>query len=139
MPQNVNFPFRHEASGQAAYVELEPGDATLYRFVMFPSAYGHNWGPQDRPVVAVASLDGPLFPGIWLSVPRAKEWWYDTKDHSAEESLSHTQVAWVLEDSSRRLGKGRQVNPWTARAAMLAVLIKVGEIRPEEGGEGGGT
>jgi hypothetical protein len=135
MPQNMNFPFRHEASGSAAYVELEPGDMTTYRFVLFPSAYSHNWDEGECPVMAVAAVDGVLFPGIWISVPRAREWWRETREQSGDESLSHAEVCWVVQEASRRLRGGLVVNPWTARAALLAVLIKDGEIQP--GGKDG--
>jgi hypothetical protein len=132
MPQKTDFGFRIEAAGtdegviKACYVVIEPGDMTQYRFLAFRSQHGHGYTEPRLPVIAVASVDGVIFPGIWIPVPHARGWWKDTKDGSDGESIGHDTITWAIQECGRRVKE--PINPWTARAALLTVLKLMGEI-----------
>jgi hypothetical protein len=135
MSQRVDFPVKFEGvkpvrEGQlytAGYMEIEPGDCTLYRFLVMRSVGAHDFDVMDLPVHAVASVDGPLFPGTWIPFPRAVAWWYSTIGMEPRDSLKHEFIGYVRCQAGSRLND-LTVNPWTARAALLAVLKLEGVI-----------
>lgn len=119
---------------EGLWVEVEPGDMTRYHFLICKSITAinplqlpnlHGWDPADAPIVAVASIDGPIFGGLWLSVPRIKQWWADVRDKKPAESLMHYQIGWAIGEMGTRV---KDPNPWTVRAAFLAVLLTGGVI-----------
>lgn len=127
MSQITEFPVRREFPENAVYVEIEPGDATRYRFLVAASDSRHDWDPVHGMVVMVASVDGPLLPGVTMPYRDVLQWWRDTKDMTPQDSLAHQEIEWLIGAASIGLVK-QTVNPWTARGALLAVLKWFEEI-----------
>jgi hypothetical protein len=107
----------------AVNVKMEPGDGTVYSFIVSETKGHHDWGTEEGQIIGVASVSGCMFGGQWMPVWRVRAWWEDTKDGSSEESLGHPFVDWVIGE----MRPGTTTNPWTVRAALLAVLKVCGE------------
>jgi hypothetical protein len=135
VPQKTDFPYAIEIYKGAdfisekynrafpCYVEIEPDDGTFYSFIIFPSDKPHGYDSSDLPVVAVASVEGPAFPGQWVPICRVMEWWKDTKDQSRVESVEHIYIKTMQGDSINK-----KVNPFTIRSVFLAILKTMGVI-----------
>ncbi|MFA4971789.1 MAG: hypothetical protein WC683_04200 [bacterium] len=108
---------------RATIVEIQPGDATRYCFAVVETAERHCWAEEDGDIIGVASVGGPSFGGQWLPLARVREWWRETESGSSEESLSHNLIGWIQNEASPHA----KANPWTVRAALLAVLVVYGE------------
>jgi hypothetical protein len=102
---------------------LEPGDGTRYSFIIGETARPHDWEFAEGKIIGVASVSGCMFGGIWMPLRRVREWWRDTKDMEPTESLSHHLVDWIIGE----MRPCTTTNPWTVRAALLAVLKVFGE------------
>jgi len=126
MPQTLDFFFEKEES-RAVNVRMEPGDGTTYSFVVTETGGRHDWAPEEGPIVGVASVSGCIFGGQWMPISHVREWWEATKEKEPGESLEHPFIGWVIGE----MRPGTKTNPWTVRAALLAVLKVFGE----KGGE----
>jgi hypothetical protein len=122
MPQTLDFPLSEESTLSFS-VEIEPGDATRYKFILTNTTHRHDWGEQDGELIGVASMTGPIFPGIWFPLARARDWWKETMWQIPVDSLSHHFIEWIIGETSEKA----KVNPWTVRAALLAVIRVYGE------------
>ena len=130
MSQSLFFPAVSHP-GKAMHVKIEPGDNTMYRFVIMLMGvwWGEGWEQGSRPLVAIASDQGPLFPGIILPLARVLDWWRDTY-LDENNGLDHEFIRWIREQNDSRVRGG--TNPWTVRAALLAILRFCGdEIRQQ--------
>lgn len=116
--QSLNFRIEHRQN----YYLVEPGDGTRYKFIIveMPEGWHGDWAPERAPFVAIASVDGPLFPGITLPLAIAQEWWYDTSHLPSAASLDHRHIEWVKGENDFRVKGG--INPWTIRAAFLTLI-----------------
>ena len=120
--QTLDFPCRIERT-TAMNVEIEPGDGTRYSFVVTLTDGRHDWGEEMGPIVGVASVCGCMFGGQWMPLQRVRSWWQDTKTIAPMDSLNHHFIGWVIGE----MRPGTKTNPWTVRAALLAVLKTCGE------------
>lgn len=124
--QQTEFPFM-SVELAAEYVKIEPGDMTTYRFIVSGSPQHHNWNPQEGMICMVASVDSVTMQGFTFPLKRAKAWWDETKTGTEESSLDHPEVRYLIGHMAPLMAKG-QPNPWTVRAALLAILKVDGYI-----------
>ncbi|MBE3087995.1 MAG: hypothetical protein IMZ71_02610 [Chloroflexi bacterium] len=128
--QTLDFPCMKEET-TAVNVKLEPGDGTVYSFVISRTRAQHDWGKEEGPIIGVASVSGCMFGGQWMPLRRVREWWAETKNMTPDKSLGHNFIGWVI----REMRPGTTTNPWTVRAGLLAVLKVFGveeDAFPEE-------
>jgi hypothetical protein len=102
----------------AMNVKMEPGDGSVYSFIVSATRGQHDWDEEENPIIGVASVSGCMFGGQWMPLRQVREWWAETKDGTPYESLKHYFVGWVI----REMKPGTTTNPWTVRAALLSVL-----------------
>jgi hypothetical protein len=120
--QTLDFPCKTEEN--IAYsVDMEPGDGTRYSFIVSETEEYHDWSVDEGTIVGVASVSGCMFGGQWMPLRKVREWWEETKDGTPEDSLDHHFIGWIMGE----MRPGTNTNPWTVRAALLAVLQVFGE------------
>jgi hypothetical protein len=122
--QTLDFPCKMEET-KAWNVDIQPGDGTRYSFVVSETNDRHSWGEEEGRILGVASVSGSMFGGQWLPLLRVEEWWNDTKGGTPDASLDHHFIGWIIHEMS----PGTTTNPWTVRAALLAVLRVTEPIR----------